>query len=100
MARRFLAMGECMVELAPLEVADHYQRRFAGDTFNTAWYAAQLSAGTGLEVSYLTAVGQDDISDDMLAFMEGSGVQPIAARRVDRTLGLYMISLSPIGSGS
>ena len=93
MARRFLAMGECMVELAPLEAEGHYQRRFAGDTFNTAWYTAQLSAGTGLEVSYLTAVGQDDISDDMLAFMEGSGVQPIAARRADRTLGLYMISL-------
>ena len=43
MAYRFLSMGECMVELAPLDSPDQYQRRFAGDTFNTAWYATQLS---------------------------------------------------------
>ena len=114
MAYRFLSMGECMVELAPLDSPDQYQRRFAGDTFNTAWYAAQLSRapqpapngpessangspqsqGEALEVAYLTAVGQDRLSSDLLAFIEDAGIRPFAARRPDRTLGLYMIALA------
>ena len=39
---RFVAIGECMVEMAPQVQPDHYRMGFAGDTLNTAWYLRQL----------------------------------------------------------
>ena len=35
--RRCIAIGECMVELAPAQDG-LYRVGYAGDTFNTAWY--------------------------------------------------------------
>lgn len=88
----FLSIGECMVELAPQECG-LYAMGFAGDTFNTAWYARR-ALPPGWEVAYLTAVGTDDVSDRMLAFMRAAGVETgHVARRSDRTVGLYMIAL-------
>jgi len=88
---RLLCIGECMVEMSPTE-AGTYALGFAGDTFNTAWYARRL-APAGLEVAYLSAAGRDDISDRMVAFIEAAGIRPEIARRRDATVGLYMISL-------
>ena len=46
---------------------------FAGDTFNTAWYArATLPKSRG--VAYVTALGDDPWSDEMLAFWTREGV--------------------------
>ena len=39
---RILAIGECMVELAPAVAANTYKVGFAGDTMNTAWYLRRL----------------------------------------------------------
>lgn len=36
--KTFLSVGECMVEMAPAD-GGTYRMGFAGDTFNTAWYA-------------------------------------------------------------
>jgi 2-dehydro-3-deoxygluconokinase len=42
--RKVLAIGEAMLEMAP--VGDHlYRQAFAEDTFNTAWHMAQLLIG-------------------------------------------------------
>ena len=80
-----------MVELAP--AGDGLLKQgFAGDTFNTAWYLKRLQPGW--QVEYLSAVGMDAISDAMLGFMAGAGIgTDHVARRVDRTVGLYLISL-------
>ena len=89
--KRFLAIGECMVELAQIG-ADTYRRGFAGDTFNTAWYARKLLPDEW-RVGYLSAIGADAVSGEMRAFMETSGVDTSALREIpDRTVGLYMIS--------
>lgn len=81
-----------MVELAPQE-GGLYAMGFAGDTFNTAWYARR-TLPPGWQVAYFTAVGTDDVSDRMLGFMRDAGVETgHIARRPDRTVGLYMISL-------
>lgn len=90
---RLLCIGECMLELAPAGVPDTYRAGFAGDTFNTAWYAARL-ARAGLEVAYLTAVGTDAVSQRLEDFTRAAGIVPEFVRRPDRTLGLYMIELS------
>jgi 2-dehydro-3-deoxygluconokinase len=89
----FLSLGECMVELAPQD-GGLFAMGFAGDTFNTAWYARRLLPPEW-RVSYLTAVGSDAISDRMLGFMAAARIDTGAvARHPDRTVGLYMISLN------
>jgi 2-dehydro-3-deoxygluconokinase len=92
MSKSFLAIGECMVELA--DAGDGlYRRGFAGDTFNTAWYARRL-LGPDWRVGYASAVGTDAASDEMRQFFEREGIETEAlATRDDRTIGLYMISL-------
>jgi 2-dehydro-3-deoxygluconokinase len=80
-----------MVELAPRE-GGLYAMGFAGDTFNTAWYAQRLG-GDAVDVGYLTALGDDAASDDLEQFIRDAGIQPIAPRRPGRAVGLYLISL-------
>ncbi|MDA7426178.1 sugar kinase [Thalassococcus lentus] len=88
---RLLCIGECMIEMAQIG-AGTYKRGFAGDTFNTAWYARQLLP-KDWNVGYLSAIGDDAASQEMRAFMSGEGVETSALRTVaDRTVGLYMIS--------
>ncbi|MCI5041860.1 MAG: PfkB family carbohydrate kinase, partial [Donghicola eburneus] len=57
---RFLAIGECMAEMSSSNKEGDFRLGFAGDTYNTAWYLARLRPD--FEVSYFTAVGDDDIS--------------------------------------
>lgn len=86
----FLAIGECMVEFAPTG-ANAYAMGFAGDTLNTAWYARR-HLPKDWRVAYLTAVGTDTVSDDMIAFAQAAGLDTGAIERMaDRTLGLYVI---------
>lgn len=88
---QLLCIGECMIEFAPA-AGGLFSMGFAGDTFNTAWYARKV-APPEVAIGYLTAVGDDSASDAMLAFMRTAGVVPHAARRGDRSVGLYLISL-------
>lgn len=89
---RFLALGECMVELAPAD-GGLLRQGFAGDTFNAAWYARR-ALPAGWTVDYATQVGSDAVSAAMLAFMAGEGIGTGNIRqREDRTVGLYLISL-------
>ncbi|MBY4609742.1 sugar kinase [Rhizobium sp. 9T] len=90
--RRFLSIGECMVELS--QAGDGLLRKgFAGDTFNTAWYA-RACLGPDWSVDYFTALGDDAMSDEMVAFIDKAGIGTSLIRRVrGRTPGLYMISL-------
>lgn len=81
-----------MVELAPQDDGA-FRMGFAGDTFNSAWYARK-HLPDDWTVSYATCAGQDALSDRMVAFMAAEGIDTRHIRRVpDRTLGLYMIQL-------
>ena len=90
--RAFVAIGECMVELSEA-TGGLLRRGFAGDVFNTLWYAKR-ALPTDWEVGLQTALGTDPISDQMMVFFQGAG---IATRRIqrlpDRSPGLYMIHL-------
>ena len=92
MTKTLLAIGECMVELAAVDDG-LFRQGFAGDTFNTAWYARR-ALGSEWRVQYFTAVGDDPVSARMLDFMSAGGVDtsPIA-RRTGQAPGLYMIDL-------
>lgn len=92
MAGRMLAIGECMVELMQAD-GGLMRKSFAGDTFNTAYYARQYLPADW-SVDYFSAVGRDTISDEMLAFMAGHGIGTEHVARIEgRSPGLYMIHL-------
>lgn len=77
-----------MVELAALGPGGPYQRAFAGDSFNTAVYLARA----GLQVDYLTRLGDDALSGDILRMLEAEGIGAGLVRRVPgRQPGLYLI---------
>lgn len=93
MAGRFASIGECMVELAP-QPDGAYRRGFAGDTLNTAWYLKALLDPAKV-VKYVTGVGTDALSDEMVGFIGNAGIDTSAIERVSgRTVGLYLITLT------
>ena len=67
-----LALGECMVELSP-SGEDLLRRRFAGDAYNTAVYLKR--ARPQIEVSFLTATGEDPLSLHMRRAWAAEGVK-------------------------
>jgi len=89
---RVLSIGECMVELSSAG-GGLWRQGFAGDSFNTAWYLR--AAMPGAEVAYLTRLGCDTVSDEMLAFMQDAGIDtaPITLHPT-RAPGLYRIDLT------
>jgi 2-dehydro-3-deoxygluconokinase len=91
MNARLLAIGECMVEMAPLS-SGAFDMGFAGDTLNTAWYARQI-AGPDIDVSYLTAVGDDEVSARMTDFIQKAGITTEFKIRPGKSVGLYVIAL-------
>jgi len=93
MKPRFVAVGECMVELAPAG-AGLFAMGFAGDTFNTAWYARR-ALPLEWSVDYVTALGTDALSDRMTAFMADAGIGTGHVQRLPgRVPGLYLIELT------
>lgn len=88
----FLSIGECMVEMAPAE-GGQFRMGYAGDTFNTAWYAARMLPDDW-RVGYASAVGDDAVSAAMCDFIAAQGVDTAHIRRLNgKTVGLYMIQL-------
>jgi 2-dehydro-3-deoxygluconokinase len=90
-------IGECMIELKQAQSGSEgglYSRGFGGDTLNTAVYLARL----GAEVDYLTALGDDPISDEMLAGWAAEGVGTRRVARLPGKLpGLYLIQTDDRG---
>lgn len=81
-----------MLELAPAAQDGMFKRAFAGDTFNTAWYAKRLRPDW--DVDYVTGAGDDAASEQMLGYIAGCGIGVEHVQRVaGRTVGLYMIEL-------
>ncbi len=91
--RRVACIGECMVELR--EQPDGSLRRsHGGDTLNTAVYLARL----GVAVDYVTALGDDAWSDEMLAHWQAEGIGTGLVQRLPGRLpGLYIIQTDPGG---
>ncbi len=87
-----LGIGECMVELSPAG-QELWQQSYAGDVYNALWYA-RAALPEGHNVSFHTALGTDQISDDMLAAMTKAGIDCADTPRIDnRSPGLYAIHL-------
>ena len=94
---RVACIGECMIEMKQAQGAQGgglFARGYGGDTLNTAVYLARL----GVDVDYLTALGDDALSDEMIAGWNAEGV---GIRRVVRLSGklpgLYLIQTDERG---
>ncbi|MBV8925337.1 MAG: sugar kinase [Bradyrhizobium sp.] len=90
---RVACIGECMIELKQAG-GGLYSRGFGGDTLNTAVYLARL----GVAVDYITALGDDPFSDEMIAGWQAEGVGTAKVARLNGKLpGLYLISTDEAG---
>jgi len=86
-------IGECMIELKQAE-AGLFSRGYGGDTLNTAVYLARL----GADADYITALGDDSLSDEMIAGWAAEGVGTKRVLRLPGKLpGLYMIQTDDKG---
>ena len=86
-------IGECMIELKQAQ-GGLYSRGYGGDTLNTANYLARL----GADVDYITALGDDPMSEEMLAGWAAEGVGTSQVLRLPGKLpGIYMIQTDDAG---
>ena len=91
--KTFISIGECMAELQ-LARDGLYSLGFGGDTLNTAWYVKALTAPDEVSVEYLTSIGGDQLSQDLLAFLKTHEIGTRFVQKVSgRNLGLYLITL-------
>lgn len=86
-------IGECMIEFTQGS-GNQLTRGYGGDTLNTAVYLSRL----GISVDYITALGDDPFSDEMIADWqaEGVGTQRVV-RMPGKMPGLYAIRTNPAG---
>ena len=84
---RLAAFGECMLEMRA-QPDGAYRLAYGGDVFNTAVYARQL----GLDVSFVSAVGDDHFSGWLLDAWAGHDLNLDGVRRISgATPALYVI---------
>ncbi len=91
-----LAIGECMVELfasESLATATTLTKTFGGDACNVLVAASRLGTATG----YITRVGNDPFGSFLLNAWRSEGIDVSTIAQVDRTNGVYFISLLPGG---
>jgi 2-dehydro-3-deoxygluconokinase len=88
-----LSIGECMLQLRE-ERKGKFAQGFGGDSLNTAIYLSRL----GIKSSYLTALGDDEWSNDMLAMWQKEGIDTSLVRQIPgRMPGLYIIQNASSG---
>ena len=94
--KKIAVLGECMIELS--SQGEALKRGFGGDTLNTAVYIARQVEADRLTVEYVTALGQDNFSGEMLAAWQQEGVQTHLVQRLENRLpGLYIIETDAHG---
>lgn len=83
-----------MLELAGTPL----RRGFGGDTLNTALYLARLLARTPHRVEYLSALGDDALSEEMLRHWHEEGIDCRGVARLPgRMPGLYLVEVDDAG---
>jgi len=97
-AQTVYAIGECMIELQKSGEGSTMDYRFGGDTLNTAVYMARLLDPATAQVAYVTGLGVDGMSAEMLAAWQREGIDTACVQRLgDRLPGIYMIETDPDG---
>ena len=106
--KRLAFIGECMIELRNASDASGafgtggaMHRTFGGDTLNSAVYAARCLKGRDAAVDYVTILGDDPFSAEMLTAWRAEGVGTTFVGREPGALpGLYAIRTDALGERS
>jgi 2-dehydro-3-deoxygluconokinase len=95
--RQIALLGECMIELNGKPFGAMHQG-FGGDTLNTAIYLARASHRADIQVHYVTAMGRDPLSQQIIARWQQAGIDTSSVL-IDqqRHPGLYLIQLDERG---
>ena len=94
--RKIAVIGECMIELS--QKGAEVSRGFGGDTLNTSVYIARQVDANELEVHYVTALGEDNFSQQMLDAWQQENVHTELTQRLEHRLpGLYYIETDSTG---
>ena len=96
MSKKIAVIGECMIELS--QKGAEVSRGFGGDTLNTSVYIARQVAPDALTVNYVTALGTDSFSQQMLEAWQSEQVETSLIQRMENRLpGLYYIETDSTG---
>nr|MDT0251146.1 sugar kinase [Endozoicomonas sp.] len=103
-------IGECMVELTQTDASGEtfgknnseseklLNVNFAGDTLNTTVYMARLLEASDSTIHYVTALGEDTFSSQMLAAWQQEGIDTRHISRLSGKLpGLYSVNVDATG---
>lgn len=91
-------IGECMIELQRGASDGALDYRFGGDTLNAALYLARLLGPRSGQVAYVTGLGVDGMSDQMVAAWEREGIATGCVQRMPAKLpGIYLIETDDTG---
>lgn len=94
--QKLAVIGECMIELS--QQGREMSRGFGGDTLNTAVYVARQVARQALRVDYVTALGTDSFSREMIAAWQAEALHTGLTQQMDNKLpGLYVIETDARG---
>ena len=91
---RFVAVGECMVELfsedpVPVDRAERFRSSFGGDAMQAGLAASNL----GTPSAVATVAGDDPFASALLSWLERSGISTELVVRRPGFTGLYLISI-------
>ncbi len=96
MSKKIAVIGECMIELS--QKGADVSRGFGGDTLNTSVYIARQVAPEALTVNYVTALGTDSFSQQMLEAWQSEHIDTSLIQRMENRLpGLYYIETDETG---
>ncbi len=97
-AHRFdlVSLGECLVELRR-EAPGQYSQSFAGDVFNTLYYASRL----GLRTGFISQFGSDHFTEGLIELCKQEGIDTsICKTHHFLPNGIYMIRTDDAGQPS
>ncbi|HDC4371164.1 MAG: sugar kinase [Enterobacter cloacae] len=96
MSKKIAVIGECMIELS--QKGADVSRGFGGDTLNTSVYIARQVPPEALTVNYVTALGTDSFSQQMLDAWQSEHIDTSLIQRMENRLpGLYYIETDDTG---
>ena len=99
---QLLAIGEVMAEIRSAHdtTSAQFKVNFAGDSFNTAIYAAR-QLNESQNVGYMTRIGTEPLSDGLLDVAKSEGLYLDAiARDTQKNIGIYSVTTDAHGERS
>lgn len=95
--KKIAIIGECMIELNGEPFGNMWQT-YGGDTLNTATYLSRVSSPKDIEVHYISAMGADKLSQQMIQHWQQDQIHTDSVLiNPDRQAGLYLIQLDKFG---